>query len=206
VVGRRRTLVIGLTGGIGTGKSEVSLLLKELGAKIINADHIGHEAYMPHTQVWREVVSAFGEGVLKPNGEIDRKKLGDIVFHDPSARARLNAIMHPRMYRMLEERIEELRRRGVEVVVVEAALLIEGGWYPLVDEVWVTYAPEEVVLQRLRERSGLSEEEAKSRIRSQLPFEERAKYATVVIDNSGSLEELRRQVELLWERRVKGRG
>jgi dephospho-CoA kinase len=197
-------LVIGLTGGIGTGKSEVSRILGDLGATVINADQVGHEAYTPHSQIWREVVAAFGEGILQPSGEIDRKRLGAIVFSEPDARARLNSIMHPRMAEMISQQIGELREQGVELVVLEAALMVEAGWNSLVDEVWVTDAPEEHVLERLRQRNSLSEEEIRSRISSQLPFEERARHARAVVHNSGSLAELRDKVESLWSR-VRGK-
>jgi len=198
-------LAIGLTGGIGTGKSEVSRVLRELGATVIDADRVGHEAYRPHSPIWREVVAAFGEGILQSTGEIDRKRLGAIVFSNPDARARLNAIMHPRMAESIRQDIKELQKRGIEVVVVEAALLIEAGWDSLVDEIWVTYSPEEVVGERLGSRNNLSEEEIKSRIRSQLPLEERARRAHVLVNNSGSIDKLREEVESLWSNRVKGK-
>ena len=169
---------------------------------MVNADHVGHEAYQPHSQAWREVVDTFGEQVLKPTGEIDRERLGAIVFDDPNARAKLNSIMHPRMGRMMQEKMDELRRQGVEVVVLEAALLLEAGWDSLVDEVWVTSSPPEQVVERIRRRNNLSEEEAKSRIGSQMLSEERAAHAQVLVDNSGSLDELREQVETLWNTRV----
>ena len=197
-------LVIGLTGGIGTGKSEASRILKEFGASVIDADRVGHEAYRPRSQAWREVVEAFGEGILLPNGEIDRKSLGSVVFSDPKARIRLNSIMHPRMTDMIRERIEGLRSRGAEVVVVEAALLMEAGWDSLVDEVWVTCSPEEQVLERLQRRNGLTGEEIRARIGSQLPLEERVRHADVLVMNSGNVDELREELESLWTARVRG--
>lgn len=197
--------VIGLTGGIGSGKSEVSRMLQALGAEIIDADRIGHQAYRPRTEAWEAVVAAFGEQILQPNSEVDRKKLGAIVFADSDALARLNGIMHPRMYKMLKERLEELREQGTEVAVVEAAVLIEAGWTPLVDEIWVTEAEEDVVVGRVRLRSNLPEEEIRRRIRSQLSGEERASHATAVIENNGGLEELRQRVQELWDSRVQWR-
>ena len=198
-------IVIGLTGGIGSGKSEVSRMLKELGATVIDADRVGHEAYRPHTESWKDLVDEFGRDILLPNGEIDRKKLGARVFSSPQDLARLNAIVHPRMYTMMEERLEALRRQGTEVVVMEAAVLIEAGWTPLVDEVWVTTAPEDVAVQRIRQRNGMPGEEVRQRIRSQLSSEERAKQAAVVIENSGGMEELRERVREAWSSRVRGR-
>ena len=199
--------VIGLTGGIGTGKSLVAHMLEELGAEVIDADRIGHEAYTPHTPVWKEVVQAFGEEILQPSGEIDRKRLGSIVFGDPKELARLNSIMHPRMAEMIHERVKELEGKGAQTVVVEAAVLVEAGWdkLPWVDEVWVTRSDEEQVVQRIMERNNLPDEEIRKRIGSQLPFAERSRNAQVVVDNSGAIDELREAVESIWESRVKGK-
>ena len=191
--------VIGLTGGIGSGKSTVSQMLAELGAVVLDADKVGHEAYQPGTKVWKEVVAAFGQEVVATDGSIDRKKLGAIVFGDSAALERLNGIMHPRMHEMMADKIEEYRRQGVKVVVLEAAILLEAGWTPLVDEVWLTVASESAVVRRAKERTGLPEEQIRSRIRSQLSNEERKKQASVVISNDGSLEELRAKVAELWE-------
>ena len=191
--------VIGLTGGIGSGKSTVSRFLSELGAVVLDADKVGHEAYQPGTETWKEVVAAFGQGIMGADESIDRKKLGAIVFGDPAALERLNGIMHPRMYNLMAARIEEYRRQGVKVVVLEAAILLEAGWTPLVDEIWVTVASEPTVVRRVRERTDLPEEQIRSRIRSQLSNEERKKQASVVISNDGSLDELQTKVGELWE-------
>jgi dephospho-CoA kinase len=196
-------IVIGLTGGIGTGKSEVARILQGLGAILISADQVGHEAYRPHSEVWQEVVKAFGEEILQPDGEIDRKKLGSIVFSDPQQLVRLNQIMHPRMARMVAQQIEGLRQEGVPVVVVEAALLFEAGWDSLVDEVWTTDSAIEVVISRLQARNGLSEEEIRKRINSQMPAKERLARSDVVFDNSGDVANLERTVQSLWNNRVK---
>jgi len=192
------TKVIGLTGGIGSGKSTVSQYLKKLGAVIIDADKVGHEAFQPGTDTWREVVAAFGRDILTPNGEIDRKKLGAIVFNNPQALGQLNRIMHPKMRDMMKAQIDEHRRQGVAVVVLEAAILIEANWTPLVDEVWVTRATEAAVLERLKKQRGLAEEQTLARIRSQLSDEERLKHADVVITNEGNLEEIEAKIRELW--------
>ncbi len=197
--------VIGLTGGIGAGKSEVARTLQDLGAVLINADAIGHETYRPGTQGWREVVEAFGEQVLQPSGLIDRKRLGSIVFNDPQAMARLNAIVHPKMRQAMERRLQELEQSGTQVAVLEAAILIEAGWTSLVDEVWSVEAPEPVVAERLARRNGLTREEVRRRIAAQISAAERASKAQVVIENSGTVEELRAKVRRLWDTRVKGR-
>ncbi len=194
------TKVIGLTGGIGSGKSTVSQFLAELGAIILDADKVGHEAFKPNTRTWQEVVAAFGKQIITPSGEIDRKKLGGIVFSDPASLIRLNQIMHPRMYDMMKAKIEEYRRQGVDVVVLEAAILIEANWTSLVDEVWVTVASETTVLKRLKKQRGLEEEQTLARIRSQLSAEERMKRADVVINNDGDLDEVKAKVRELWER------
>ena len=191
--------VIGLTGGIGSGKSTVSQFLAEMGAVIIDADKVGHEAFGPDAEGWCEVVNAFGEQILTTACEIDRKKLSEIVFNNPDALSRLNEIMHPRIIERVKARLAEHRRQSVEVAVIEAPLLIEAGWFALVDEVWVTIAPESAVLRRLKERSAMSEEEALSRIRSQLTPEERVKHANVVINTNCDLAELKGRVEELWQ-------
>ena len=194
------TKVIGLTGGIGSGKSTVSQYLAELGAVILDADKVGHEAFQPNTEAWREVVAAFGREIVAPSGEIDRKKLGGIVFSHPESLTRLNQIMHPRMFDMMQVQIEEYRRQGVDVIVLEAAILIEANWTPLVDEVWVAVAPETAVLERLKKQRGLEEAQILARIRSQLSSEERVKQADVVINNDGELDEVKVRVKELWAR------
>ena len=191
--------VIGITGGIGSGKSVVSQFLAELGAVVINADEVGHEALKRDTDLYREVVAAFGKQVLTPGGDIDRKKLGEIVFGNSESLLQLNQIMHPRMFDMVKAQIDEYRRQRAGVIVLEAPLLLEAGWTSLVDEVWVTVASEVTVLRRLGERSGLSQAESLARIRSQLSLEERVRRAEVVINTDCSLGELRARVGELWE-------
>ena len=198
-------LVVGLTGSIGTGKSEATRILQELGAGIINADQVGHEAYTPHTESWNEVVDAFGQDILQPNGEIDRSKLGAIVFADSSQMTKLNRIMHPRMAGMVADKIEQMRSHGIQVAVVEAALLFEAGWETLVDEVWTTDSPLESVFQRLMLRNGLNEEEVRKRLSSQMDIQERLNRSDVVVDNSGGVAALEETVRSLWESRIKGR-
>jgi dephospho-CoA kinase len=193
-------IVIGLTGGIASGKSTVAQMLSELGAVVIDADKVGHEAFRPNTEAWSRVVAAFGEGILDSNNEIDRSKLAQIVFHDPKALKKLNRLMHPLMHEIVRQRIEQLRNRGVKVVVLEATLLIEAKWTDLVDQVWVTIAPEPVVINRLVTQKGFTEEQARARLRSQTPISARTKQADVVIENNSDLNVLRRRVEELWHR------
>ena len=193
--------VVGLTGSICSGKSTIARFLAQMGATVINADEIGHEAYQPHCETWQQVVDAFGKAILTPGDEIDRKKLGEIVFKDPEALKRLNGIMHPGMHRVAERRIAKLKQDGAEVVVLEAPLLVEANWLDLVDEVWVAVANEENSLKRCRERSGLSEAQARARLASQLSPEEKAKHADVLIDTNVSLAEVEAKVRQLWEER-----
>lgn len=195
----RTMKVIGLTGGIGSGKSTVSRFLAELGAVIVDADKVGH-GDLKNPEIRQEIIAAFGERVLTPAGDIDRSRLGNIVFGDAEALGRLNRIMHPRMHDMIKAQLEDYRKRGVAVVVLEAPLLVEAGGTSMVDEVWVMVSPESMVLKRLRERSGLSESETLARIHSQISSEERVKHADVIIDNDGSLGELKAKVEGLWRR------
>lgn len=194
--------VVGLTGGIGTGKTQVSEILASLGATIINADLVGHEAYLPSTRTWGDVVSAFGCGIVSDSGEIDRRKLGGIVFSDPDAMKQLNSIMHPRIFQMIRERIENLDRDGVSKVVVEAALLIEADWTSLANQVWVVTSDEEDVVRRLMNRNNLTEETIQSRIASQMPQIERVTQADVVITNNGDLVQLDMRVRQAWQEHV----
>ena len=195
-------LVIGLTGGIGTGKSEVARLLQSLGAAVISADEVGHEAYAPNSESWHEVVDTFGKEILQPSGEIDRQKLGAVVFSDPQQLEKLNAIMHPSMAGMAADRIQVLRDQGVSTVVVEAALLFEAGWDSLVDEVWTTDSSVESVVERLQARNGMDEKEARRRIGSQMDRAERIERSDLVVDNSGDVSALEQTVSALWDNRV----
>ncbi|MDO8615143.1 MAG: dephospho-CoA kinase [Dehalococcoidia bacterium] len=190
--------VIGLTGGIGSGKSTVAEVLREQGAAILSADLVGHEVYQPGRPAWQEIVDAFGREVLAADGSIDRKKLGAVVFSDPKELKRLNNITHPRMKGMMREKLAELQRQGAAVAVLEAALLFDAGWDDLADEVWVTVAPPQVVARRTAERSGISEQQVLERIKAQMSDEERTRRANVVIDTDGDLDGTRRQALAHW--------
>jgi dephospho-CoA kinase len=196
--------VIGLTGGIGSGKSTVADILEALGAKVIRADSVGHEVYRPHTQGWQRVTEAFGRDILAPDGTIDRQKLGAVVFSDAHARARLNAIVHPLIGAEIRRRVEAHRVAGSpEPIVVEAAVLIEAGWVTLVDEVWLVVAERDIVIGRLGKQRRMTPQEATVRMVAQLSDTERQRYAHVVIHNTGSIEELRDQVRTLWVHSVR---
>jgi dephospho-CoA kinase len=192
--------VIGLTGGIASGKSLVSQQLGELGAVVIDADKLGHETYRKGSQTYRAVIAAFGDDIVGPDGEIDRKALGPKVFGDPEARRRLEDIVWPAIRALAKERIAALREQGEPVVVLEAAVLIEADWLDLADEVWLVETSPEAVRSRLAERNGLTAEQVESRLRAQLTNEKRRPYATLVIENNGSLDELRMKVEDAWSK------
>lgn len=194
--------VVGLTGGIGSGKSTVSLLLQERGAKIIDADKMGHQIYLPDTEAWKEIVATFGTEVLNADCTINRAALGRIVFADTQALAKLNAITHPRIYAAIAEQIAALRQNpppALRGIVVEAAVLIEANWIPLVDRVWVVVASEEKVIERVMRQRALTPEEIKRRLAAQLSNAERAQYADLVLVNNGTLEEIKATVEKQWE-------
>jgi len=193
--------VIGLTGGIAAGKSLVSQMLTDLGAHIINADKIGHEIYLPHKKAWKEIVATFGQDVLLPDQRVDRAKLGGIVFQDKEALKKLNQITHPRIIEEAESEIETLRshKEDPKPIIFEAAILIEANWLFLVDKVWVVVADKEVAIERLQRDRNLARPQAESRIASQLSNAERIKYADLSIENNGSQEELKKQVEAGWK-------
>jgi dephospho-CoA kinase len=188
--------VIGLTGGIAAGKSTVSEALRDAGAVVIDADKVGHEAYQPGTPTHAALVEAFGAEIVAESGEIDRRRLGAIVFADPKQRERLQEIVWPRMKEMMRVRLDQLRAAGTKLAVIEAAVLIEANWQDLTDEIWVVQAPEEIAMQRLMARNGFSAEDAQARIRAQLSNAERAQHADVIVENSGTVEDARRQVEM----------
>ena len=194
--------IIGLTGGIGSGKSTVAAFLAELGAQVIDADKIGHEVYAPGTRGWQQIVNAFGKDVLTADNKIDRAKLGKIVFTDPESMARLNKIMYPRITGLLKEKLAAMKKQAVKAAVVDATLLIESGFRPLVDEVWVTVAGQDTVIQRLKNRNGYSETESLGRIHAQRTHAERVKDADVIIDTNCSLDEVRAKVRELWQKRI----
>ena len=192
--------VIGLTGGIGSGKSTVARMLTQKGAKLLSADAAGHEVYEPARPAYQEIVDAFGRDIVGADGKIDRKVLGPIVFSDPEQLRRLNAITHPRMKELMGEKLAAERAGGARIAVLEAALLFDAGWDDLTDEVWVTLTPPEVAARRTAERSGISVEEALSRIRTQMSSEERIARSQVVIDTDCALAQTEKQVGEEWER------
>jgi dephospho-CoA kinase len=195
--------VIGLTGGIASGKSTVARILAECGASVIDADLLAREVVMPGTSAYTAIVEEFGEAILNPDRTIDRKALGRIVFADPDARCRLERITHPAIRRRAEEELTELQKAGIPVVFYMAPLLIEAGVTSRVDEIWVVYADQETQLDRLMRRDGISHDEALQRLAAQMPMDEKKKHGTVVIDNRGTPEETERQVRDAWNQEMR---
>lgn len=190
---------IGLTGGIASGKSTVSSLFRSLGAHVIDADILSRQVVEPGKVAWKEIVDYFGTGILLSDGTLDRKKLGSIVFQDLPKREVLNHIVHPRVLEEEARLYQDLRFKYPNALIItDAALLIEAGSYKRLSKLIVIYVDEQTQLQRLMLRDGISAEEAWSRIRSQMPLSEKVKYADYIIDNRGSLEETRQQVEVLY--------
>lgn len=183
--------LIGLTGNIATGKSTVAKMLEELGATVIDADALVHDLQRKGTPVYDDIVAAFGPSILDRDGEIDRKALGSIVFANPAQLHTLESIVHPAV---LTESVRRIIEAVTPVVVYEAIKLIEAGRAEMCDALWVVTTRSEVQLERLMRDRHMSEAEARQRIESQPPQSEKIKQATVVIDNSGSLEETRQQV------------
>jgi dephospho-CoA kinase len=190
--------VVGLTGGIASGKSMVARMFVELGARLVDADLLARQVVEPGKPAWGAIADHFGEGVLNPDRTLNREKLGEIIFRDPDERQVLNAITHPRIGAEMLDLIQRFQREGAAVVLIDAALLLESPATNWIRPVVVVTAEEEVRAERIMERDGLSREQALARIRSQMREDERKTRADYVIDNSGALEELKRRVEEVW--------
>ncbi len=200
-------VVIGLTGGIASGKSLVSSFLRELGAVVIDADLIAREVVAPGQPALAMIVEAFGPGILRPDGSLDRKALGALVFADPDLRKKLEEITHPFIIARIKEELARLAESCPDgVVVLDAPLLFEAGLEGLVDEVWVVYVDAATQLARLMSRDGLTRAEAEQRLAAQIPLAEKARRADRVIDNSGTPEATRAQVNRLWRELQERRG
>jgi dephospho-CoA kinase len=192
-------LIIGLTGGIGSGKSEVSHILRDLGAVVIESDKVAHQSYELRTKAYELIVSRFGEDVLDDFGFIDRKSLSKIVFFDPTRRLELEKIVWPATRKLILALLEKETERGTRVVVVEVPKLFESGWEKFVNIVWTVEAPQSVIGQRVQRRSGMNQSDTRDRIAAQLTRQERAERSDIVIENGTTLEDLRNQISKLWE-------
>ncbi|WP_434632206.1 dephospho-CoA kinase [Thermoanaerobacterium thermosaccharolyticum] len=193
--------VIGLTGGIASGKSTVSSILRSLGAFIIDADIVSREIMIKGTKTYNILVNEFGKEILRKDGEIDRKKLGNLVFADKQKLNRLNEITHPEIIRRIKEIIEEERKNGKEkAIILDAALLIEMRLFNMVDEVWLVVVDKKTQIRRLMKRDNLNYNDALNRIKSQMSIEDKMKYADFIINNCKDFNAIKKQVELLWGR------
>lgn len=187
-------VVVGLTGGIASGKSTVSRILADAGARIIDADKIARKVVAPGASAYDAIVRAFGKSILLANGQIDRKRLGRIIFNDPHQKAILDAIVHPKVFGRLKEQVAEYAGQSPDhVIIVDIPLLFETGAYEDMTEIIVVYVPESIQLKRLMKRDGIDQNEAMARIRSQMPIDMKRQKATFIIDNSGKTEATRRQ-------------
>jgi dephospho-CoA kinase len=194
--------LVGLTGGVGSGKSTVGAMLRELGAEVVDADEATHAVYEPGTPGFAAVVREFGEEYVR-DGHIDRRRLGEHVFSDADARRRLNAIVHPLVREWMAARTAEAAERSAKVVVQDVPLLFENGLERLYSSVVLVYVPEDIQVERLVHGRGISPERALEMIGAQMPIEDKRRLAHHVIDNSSTIEETRAQVEQLWRRLVK---
>lgn len=187
-------ILAGLTGGIASGKTTVSRILKQAGANIVDADAIAHTVVRKGLPAWEKIVAHFGKKILLPNGEINRPCLADIVFNSPDQKEILNRIVHPFVFEETDRQIREIRRENpLSVIIQDIPLLIESGMHRNLSEIILVYTPEHLQLQRLMSRNGFSENEAMLRIRSQMPIEDKKRFATMIVDNSRDMEDTRQQ-------------
>jgi dephospho-CoA kinase len=193
-------LIVGLTGGVASGKTTVSRVLKEEGAYIIDADQMARELVRPHTPAWRKLVRAFGKDILREDGSLHRKKLADKVFTNLRQRKLLNQILHPRMRKEMERRAKEIGQKDPEaVVVIDAPLLVELGDHRKMDKLIVVTSTQTQQIERLKERDGISSEEALRIFSSQMPVEDKVKLADFVIRNEGSLQETKKKTREVYK-------
>jgi len=192
-------LVVALTGGIATGKSIVAKTLQNLGCYVHHADHIAHQIMEPEKPAWKKIVSHFGEEILNPDKTVNRKKLGTFVFNNEKERNFLNQLVHPLVLEEKKKIIDKLRKDGrYKIFVSEAALTIESGYAEFFDKIIVVYCSEEIQIKRLMERDNISREVASKKIGSQMPSEEKLKYADYVIDSSDTIQSTVEQTEKVF--------
>ena len=193
--------VIGLTGGIATGKSTVSAILKEAGAVIVDADRIARDVVKKGLPAYQEIIDTFGGNVLSPDGEIDRRALGDIIFNDPQKKELLNRIVHPYVSKETHLQLRRIEKTHPNsIVILDIPLLLEAQMHKDLSEIIVVYVPEHIQIKRLMQRDGISEADALARVRSQMPIEEKKDLATIVIDNSGTRDNTRKRILEIFRR------
>jgi dephospho-CoA kinase len=192
--------LVGLTGGIASGKSTVAKILESLGAAIVNADALSREVVEPGREAWQEIAAAFGAEVLQPDQGLDRQKLRTIIFNNPAARRKIESIIHPRVRALAEQRIREHTAAGFDVVVYEVPLLFEGNLHEWLRPVILVACDVDTQLQRLQQRDGLDRAQAQKHIDAQMSLTEKRRRADYVIENNGSLDELKTQVEAVLEK------
>ncbi|OKP98325.1 dephospho-CoA kinase [Paenibacillus sp. P46E] len=194
-------MIMGLTGGIASGKSTVSAIFVDKGARLVDADVIAREVMLPESPVLAAAVQEFGEEILQPDGTLNRARLGEIVFHDPEARQKLNDLTHPAIRREIKNQMYALEQDNPQrLVIVDIPLLYESRLDNLFQEIIVVYVPRELQLDRLMERNTLTMEQAEGRLNAQMDIELKRSKATYVIDNRGNLDDTRQQVAALWDR------
>jgi dephospho-CoA kinase len=191
--------VIGLTGNFGTGKTAVSNILTGLGVTVVSTDEIGHRVLENDPMVFKQLVGTFGKEIVNDDGKIDRRKLGEIAFKSPQATELLNNITHALLKQKIIESIEKCRSEGVDIMVLESALLPREEWSPLINEFWVTTLPQNVIVERLEKQRNYSENEVLDRIKRQISPGDMLKQADIIIDTNCTMDELRQKVTILWE-------
>ena len=195
---KRRCIVIGLTGGYGSGKTTVSGMFEALGAKVVSADTLAHEVLLKESDAWQEIVREFGEDILGSNGEIDRSRLGEVVFSDVDKRKRLESIVHPAVIRRLHKEADRFRKTCEGVLILEVPLLIETSSTWLVDKVIVVKAEQDTQITRLQKRYGICREDAIHRIETQVPLSEKISHADWIVDTDCSLDNTENEVASIW--------
>lgn len=190
---------VGLTGGIASGKSTVLDRFQELGASVVDADVVAREVVEPGTEGLRQIIAHFGRDFVQPDGTLDRAKLGQLIFRDEKERRKLNNILHPIINGRMRQQMAHFEKEKPDTpVIAEIPLLIENNLTRMFDRIIVVYVPEQVQVERLMKRNGLKEREAKERLKAQIPIEEKRQYADFIVDNSGDVENTRRQVDRIW--------
>jgi len=195
--------IIGLTGGIASGKSTVSNILRQLGAYIIDADKLAREVVLPGEPGWKEVVEYFGHEILLPDKTINRKVLAEKIFSNSAAKKQLEEIIHPRIRAKVEAAMQQAALQGYDIVVLDVPLLLEVGWHDMADEVWVVFIDAETQLSRLMARDGLDRLQAIRRLNSQMALTEKRKFADIIINNNGSVDNTRQQLLAAWHQVLK---